>query len=495
MHLPSIHLSRKSWILSMLAVVATLVIVIAGIFLSILGHKTRNNTASNHTTSSKQVASPTATPKLISSSIYVPLSNGSIESLDGKNGNKQWSRSFALASHIPFEIAPLDFSTTTSLISQDNILYMDAPAITSPNLVALDKQDGHSLWTFNRGYPCAVQGPALSFYTALSSGNFYVISGGDNISDCAYANHKVTALDAKTGKQLWNIDGVDLVGTADGIAFVYNFQTFKALNSINGSVMWSIPIDPNNIISGLKYTSTTVYAVFPNRIQAYSLKTGTLLWSYGYSNVEVHLQVTLNDSVFALAFGAGSDNIHFLKLTNGHLQWQIAGSTSGSAVDSSLFVSGTHLYRRSVQPLTFAEVDVTNGSIIWTSSNYGNLIDNRDEKQDDQIIYISPYDCCTLQSSNLPQEVSALKLGSNNPLWKTNIQGKIAHVSVGQGVVAVSTFEHNVVSQTPSPGTSGASTDSVTHIGPFYVYLLNATDGSIIWKYQTTDMSSNLMIS
>lgn len=428
---------------------------------------------------------PTQTPTLPPSatSVYYAFANGGVGASNLGNGAMTFQQPTILPG---YNVGQDNFAT--EFTAHGNLVYMVAPSLApNPDILALDAHTGAVQWSFTRDGPCTVQtSVSLGDYTDLADNNYYIMTGGGklNPSACQFTSHKLVVLDPATGQQRWSAPATTLIGTAPGLALVYNGISLTALNSATGAKVWQQPLNDTWSLQNCRVDSSAIYLVgtdsYGQVVLAVSPQTGKIMWAWQPTIFsELYLETTLNGSLYVLMVG-GSNNIKFVKLTNGKANWTLPGSASGGAVDSNLFSMSGRLFRRSVQPLHYSEVDPATGANLWQSSTLPAGFDMHDPAASLPLFYIGPYYGFT-NGTQQQNTITAISPGSTAPAWTATVGGTIYDFGVSQGYVFVSTFGQIVDTGTPEPSYGGTPTTLHVPGAPFRLYLLDATTGKTIW--------------
>ncbi|MFD1020908.1 carboxypeptidase regulatory-like domain-containing protein [Thalassobacillus hwangdonensis] len=145
------------------------------------------------------------------------------------------------------------------------------------NIHALDATNGRVLWSTDVGSPAIYEAPVLK------DGKLYVSSGLDG-------NAKLTALDAASGDELWNVplEAPTYAGPTlgDGMLFVgsFNNEKLRAFSMEDGTEVWSKTMEGEGFLSKTVYHEGTLYAsassttMDDGTLYAFDAATGDELW-------------------------------------------------------------------------------------------------------------------------------------------------------------------------------------------------------------------------
>ncbi len=430
-------------------------------------------------------AAATATPPPSGANVFYSLTNGTVAASDTGNGTAAWRQPFPFPASGDHGFG--NFATSLS-VDQD-IVFVVAPVLApKADVFGLDAKTGQTRWSYTRDGPCTVQtSPGLADLTDHGDGNFYVVTGGGKVdpSACRYTSHDLVVLDEHTGATRWTVKNSTLIATGPKVAVVYNGSSMGGRRSTDGLPLWvgSLP----GAIQQVLASGDTLYVNYGNLVETRSMATGKTLWSwsyYGSSYSSIYLQTALNGDLYVL-IAAGS-TIRLRRIVAGKDVWSVQGSVSGTAVDASYFTQGSRLFRRSVQPLAFAEMNPANGSIIWRAqSPTAGAADSYDSQSATPFFvlgasyqYGDPNDGKNALTAISPDVASAN--------WTQHFADPIYSFHVLPDGVLVSTFAQIVDTGTPEPVNAGGTPTTIHVPGPpFTVYLLDKKTGAIRWQHAT----------
>jgi len=197
------------------------------------------------------------------------------------------------------------------------------------DFIALDTATGNKLWSYPRsmvGGPTVVDGVV---YTA--SGNY-----GDS-----YAS----ALDAKTGTELWSTyTGADTLtspAVADGMVYIGDQRGAHALDAATGAIVWDYPAGDLYAYT-VAVANHVIYAGSPDgKLYALNAKTGAKLWSFSTAGA-ISIALAVNDGV--VYFGSDDHNLYALDAGSGATLWTAnidAGQFSDPAIANGIVFAGT----------------------------------------------------------------------------------------------------------------------------------------------------------
>ncbi|HEV7447048.1 MAG TPA: PQQ-binding-like beta-propeller repeat protein, partial [Steroidobacteraceae bacterium] len=147
--------------------------------------------------------------------------------------------------------------------------------------------------------------------------------------------------------------GPNLIGNIVG--FGQKSGIYWALNSDNGSIVWSTPVGPGggNTLGGIEWGTATdgqrIYVAIAN---------------------SKHLPYTLVPSGQQITWGAWSA----LDVATGQILWQTADPTAGATDESSVSVANGVMYAGSYAGQMYA-LDTITGNILWSFQSGGSVLD------------------------------------------------------------------------------------------------------------------------
>jgi outer membrane protein assembly factor BamB len=278
------------------------------------------------------------------------------------------------------DITHTGYSTSTAPITNQILwsyatggIVRSSPAVEFGGMVFVGSQDG-KVYALN-----ATTGKQIwNYTTGLFMGMFHgsVLSSpavdGGVVFVGAY-DGKVYALNATTGNQIWNYatgwDGLVVSSPAvdGGVVFVgsENGHVY-ALNETTGALVWDHPtlgmiesspaIDNGMVFVGSDDTS--VYAL--NEV------TGDLVWSYATERGIIKSSPAVAGGVVFV--GSDDDNVYALNETTGALKWKFK---TGGPVESSPAVAGGLVFVGSDDGRVYALNPLKNGSPVWSCLTQG----------------------------------------------------------------------------------------------------------------------------
>ncbi|MCW4028044.1 MAG: PQQ-binding-like beta-propeller repeat protein [Candidatus Bathyarchaeota archaeon] len=229
-----------------------------------------------------------------------------------KDGNELWS------SDVNGRVADSAFSDSAVYFYSSTLgQTYDAPTVTYLN--ALNTQNGGALWKLPIGYS--------STGTPIVDGDVVYAVGREGAykkTDAwrfEWGNSSIYALDASSGSPIWtysaNVDFTPLT-LRDGIVYFSENGTFKALNAVDGTQLWSINTNTNassTLVDGVFYYCSN------NRLYALDAANGNSL-----GNVSVDSDMTFKTVTQGVAFFKANNTIHALSVP-----WSEQPSTTPSA--------------------------------------------------------------------------------------------------------------------------------------------------------------------
>jgi hypothetical protein len=316
-----------------------------------------------HTRWSFEMTSPDVVPQCLYDDTLVAADGAELLGIDPGRGKRTWHRS------IPGAVSPYD------LVCPDRGDFVLVPTtqfdatqsfVESESLTAVDRGDGHVLWTYTFARPADV---APGGYFAL----LYLGSTARSVAiqELREGASPVKLLDARRGHVRWSHD-VDsntetpVVDAHDRVYVVHNDVTLDVHSvsrlSHGGDVKWTVPGGADDFLEvsfgpdGATYltTSHTVAKIHPD--------TGKSFWSYSRSADQPSAPTFLKDGRVLASYYSADYSTMFLDAldANGHVTWHASYSGGPSLVldslDRAYLSTGT----------TLARLSLKDGSVGWT---------------------------------------------------------------------------------------------------------------------------------
>lgn len=200
--------------------------------------------------------------------------------------------------------AAVSYTQTAPAIA-NGIVYTTVSVIAeSATLLALDAKTGKKLWQYNTGKSSYIAAP-----------NY--ISGSPSVANgLVYFNtisHTTEALDAVTGKHVWTAStGDSFVSTsptlANGAVYSYTGDGLYAFNALTGVALWktkvngvgSVPVSSRiAIANGVIYAGRLFVASSDAAVLAFDAKTGKQIWQYTIAGArETYSPILVNSTLY-----------------------------------------------------------------------------------------------------------------------------------------------------------------------------------------------------
>ena len=381
------------------------------------------------------------TPTVVDGSVFVGAADGAVTSLDARTGCTHWTYTAAAG----VRVAPV--------IGGRSVYFGDLRG----NVYALDAATGKALWKVHADdHPLAV----ITGSPKLDAGRLYVpVSGRDEsiaatnpTYECCTFRGSVVALDAATGKRIWQAYTVPDQPKVTG----QNAKGVKTWGP-SGAVPWSSPtLDLKKrtiyIGTGVNYSNPPTNT--SDAILAFDMDSGRLLWSH---------QFTGGDSY---NFACGADDktncpkLPFVDFDFGHspvLRNRIlfAGDKGGTVYALDGDQQGKLLWKQKIAG------GGVNGGFMWGAAS---------DEQGIAYIGISDF---TAGKPEIGGGLVALQLKTGEKLWMTP-----APKPACLGVPGCSAAQPAPVTVIPGVAFLGSSDG---HIRGY-----ETTKGAIIWDFDTT---------
>lgn len=391
--------------------------------------------------------------------------------------------------------APQPTATTKPVVA--NVYY----ATNDHKLRALNPANGSVRWTFS---------PGQQLYQPIAAGNLvYVDAVGQ--PDTFYA------LDSATGSVVWSAPGAGNPLVANGSVYLQmNQSIIDCLDAGTGHVRWRVQLPAELATTGLSVADGTLYAnraatastatgapvVVSSSLTAIDMTDGAIRWTFARDNVGFNYPVVGDGSVYFEAESSAnspSGRLYALKETDGSQIWSVDApplanvfAHAGGVVYAGGSATGISAYR------------VTDGTRLWT--NPDPMLSRFTAVG--SVVYVNSF-----QGS-----VIALDATTGAQLWAAVVASPgyapivlsgLLYVAVGHTVsalVAINVRTGAIAWQRPVQGLAGPPVvadgtvyaySSQPDNGPSpAVYAFNATDGSNLWQSQTgSNLASPLAVS
>lgn len=310
---------------------------------------------------------------------------------------------------------------TAAPVSSDRLVYVFPPCLCRPDsglqteLIAVRVRDGHVQWR----HP-AVSNGLIGIAQFVSDGQrVYLLEPSLNASD---GGHILIALDAQTGRQIWQVSHVGgrLVGEANGHVTIDSGGTTLILDAATGTRLVRLPVG-NAILErdGAVYACSSSDG--SSTTTAIDEVTGRTLWTsppaFGCGR----------DLTPDLLLGGGNGILTVIRAKDGSLVWQVSQGEGPSDV----LVAGNTLFT-SVQPASDASANavvsarsVSDGSLLWQKT-----------PRTSPILYQAADNVVLLADSASDSPLLALRGSDGKPLWSfPQANGSPTVGAIADGVV------------------------------------------------------------
>jgi outer membrane protein assembly factor BamB len=247
----------------------------------------------------------------------------------------------------------LGFETDSSPVIVNDVLYIG----NTFGISALDSKTGKELWRYHtNGFVKSVP--------AVSNGVLYF--GADD--------RKFYAIDAKDGTLKWMNDKANDGYTASAAVvgnMVYAIPkdgSFYAFDASNGDVIWSTMVGKIAESSPAMGEGIIAFGSDGGDITALDAATGKLKWSYDTGVSDIKSSPVITDGTVIL--GSNDGSIYALTTDKGTLKWKYSTSDN---VESSPSVKNGIVYVGSGDS-TFLAIELATGKLKWKFPNSGPVI-------------------------------------------------------------------------------------------------------------------------
>ena len=235
-----------------------------------------------------------------------------------------------------------------------------------------------------------------------------------------------------------------------------------ALNASTGRQLWNFTTGGAAFSSPAVADGKVFFGSDDNRIYALNAHSGQLQWSYKTGD-RVQSSAAVSDGLVLI--GSNDTRVYALNATNGAMVWNY---TTGSYVASSPDVAGNTIYVGCFNNNTYA-LNTTDGALIWNQT--------------------TGYDIC-MQASPAVYEDMVYTGSSGLASFSMPVFKNINQTLIGNNIYALNkTTGATVWSHSTGGGvwSSPAVSDKSVYVGSGdgKLYALNAETGVVQWSYQT----------
>jgi outer membrane protein assembly factor BamB len=310
------------------------------------------------------------------------------------------------------------------------------------SMYALNASTGTPLWIFNSNRSFTDPTVANGIVYAGSSGGYY---GIDN---------RFYALDAASGKQLWNCL---LSDETNGAPAVFdNMVIFSvdgedgavyALNGATGAKIWSYPTSEGgspSVSNGMLYLSEG----WENFV-ALNVKNGAKVWEFNIADAAWSGSPAIANGV--IYAGSNNGNLYALNASDGTKLWNFT-TDSGWGISDSPAVAGSVVYFGTWDGMVYA-VNATNGAELWKFAtpifgDNGSVISSSPAADNGEVYIASFYGCLYAFGNAIPLPATSQPTPSPSPstveVAKTNgtnislsFRGNITYMQISNATLVI----------------------------------------------------------
>jgi len=263
------------------------------------------------------------------------------------------------------------------------------------------------------------------------------------------ASDKLYAVDAGTGKSLWNYpisSQPSSPAVANGVVYLggYSDNTLYALNASTGAKLWEYTVSghvacPPTVLDGIVYFGSDDYSVY-----ALDAASGKLFWQHATDGLVRSAPAVANGLAY---IGSDDDNLYALDAGTGVELWSF--TTNGEVFISSPAVDNGIVYVASCGAgNTVYALDAKTGTLLWSYATGDGI--QASFAVTNGVVYVASAD----------GNVYALDANSGVMKWKYPAGVYTSSPAVANGIVYVGSDDDNV-------------------------YALNASTGKELWSYDT----------
>jgi outer membrane protein assembly factor BamB len=363
------------------------------------------------------------------------------------------------------------------------------------------------------GHHIAPQGPAcdgaLVPSDPVSPGMLYAFHfvGGDP-TGVQQGQPMLSALDARTGAQRWQVKTLAVAGTlADGALYIdgspQDATTFavEALDAGTGKILWqhsglngavgdafNAPVVANGVV----YVSGE--AIQPGgQTGVYALRAsdGSLLWSY--PAVEINLiPISLSDGVLIVSTGGPQkEGILALRAGDGSLLWQHPFAQDQGSLTQRAVVAGGIVYfglDQGMQGTVYA-LRLSDGQALWNHQVNGrpHIFGSTDTA-----VYVAEV------PGEQTGEIDALKVSDGSLLWQVQVTRLLVYPTLADGAVyvnelpSIAAFDAGtgklrwqITTHAPATGSLAelAEAGGIVYLASNGIAAFSASDGRPLWTH------------
>jgi outer membrane protein assembly factor BamB len=245
---------------------------------------------------------------------------------------------------------------------------------------------------------------------AYTNGGRYDFSTPIIANGIAYltANNGLYALNTENGSLLWSFQQTSDLSywtpaVADGLLYVPAVDALYALDAATGATKWTYCCIADTASSPTVVNGVVYYGMF-DTLYALSAKTGKLIWSYPMGSQCTSAPAVVNGVVFA---GSFQGNLFAIDAVKGTLIWEAPISialSSPAVADGAIFVGATNG--------TFYALNAATGSTLWSYPTTAQVVESSPSVSNGIVYFVS-------NESNL----YALNEGTGSLVWEFPLGG------------------------------------------------------------------------
>lgn len=220
------------------------------------------------------------------------------------------------------------------------------------------------------------------------------------------------------------------------------------------SIAWDTALGGSIVSSPTIVNGVAYVGAYDGNIYALNAATGEKIWNYSTGTIGFSSTLAVvNNKVYT---GADDGNVYCIEANAGTKVWQ--ASAGGLRSLGSPIVSGEKLYVGAANGILYC-YDASTGSVHWTYNTGGSITQTPTVDSVNDCVYVPSRGTRTGQVFKINATTGALIYNVSIPCFQQPVIG--ASVSIGGGMIFV-------------------RADYV------YNYALNATDGQVVWKFNST---------
>ncbi len=250
------------------------------------------------------------------------------------------------------------------------------------------------------------------------------------LPDAVYANgsNNIYALQPDTGQQIWHTSNVFFIAATSSMVFVESVNPTPlliALDASTGKQLWQQTIDMNVPPHSIQVANGLVYVASDYGLaRALKISDGTQVWQYNTGaspGGENNLVMDISNGVVYLK----SDQIYALRASNGSVLWRFPKSGNSMLLNNGIvYAMADHLANGQFVSDTVYALRASDGTQLWqwatptTDQPYQLSIGNG-------VLYLGPQEHAVHPIPNSYQNhLYVLNSSTGKPLWDTPVSDK-----------------------------------------------------------------------